>query len=235
MRYKVLTFCLVLFVTIKISGQTNHFNWGIKIGGNIGAPMPFGHIPEGAKGAPVVGLNLGSWVAWYFNPKLSMNLEFNYSVKGASFTTPLVNQYYEDPQYGPTYFNGTAEGKFDNQYLEWPVVLAYKVSKKVWIIGGVYFAYMFSTSTYATGEGTVGVSPTIITRSLPFDDELNKFDCGPELGARYENGGRFMFDARLAYGLTSVFKKSYKTIDYSINNFYFQFAAHYRFGKDIVF
>ena len=92
---------------------------------------------------------------------------------------------------------------------------------------------MFATATYANGEGTIGYSPTIVTRTIPFEKELNKFDCGLRLGVAYTNGGRFSFDADLEYGITSIFKKSYKTIDYSINNFYFQFGVLYNFRKDI--
>ena len=241
---RILVSISILCIYSTIDAQKNAFNLGIKVGGNIGAPIPFGNIPEGATGAPVVGLNLGSWASYSINQKLSLYIEFNYSVKGASFKTPLVNQYYEDIQYLPkpdgtyesvtikTFFNGKAEGKFDNQYLEWPILLSYKPGNKVCVIAGLYFAYMFSTSTYATGEGTVGYSPTVVTRSLPFDEELNKFDFGPLLGAKYENGGHFSFDARMIYGIPSIFKESYKTIDYSINNFYFQFAVNYRFGKE---
>jgi hypothetical protein len=247
MKIRIILFICIIYASKPINAQKNAFTFGVKLGGNIGAPIPFGHIPNGATGAPVVGLNLGSWAAYYFSPKLSLNLEFNYSVKGASFKTPLVNQYYEDVQHLPkpdgtfedvtiiTFFNGKAEGKFDNQYLEWPIILSYKPFKKVCLIGGIYFAYMFSSSTYATGEGTVGYSPTVVTRSLPFDEELTKFDYGPILGAKYENGGRFSFDGRMAYGVPSVFKKSYKTINYSINNSYFQFTVYYRLGRDIGF
>ncbi len=242
---RTLLFICIFCSYASIFAQNNVFTFGVKLGGNIGAPVPFGNIPKGATGAPLVGLNLGSWVRYYLNTKLSLNLEFSYSIKGASFKTPLVNQYYEDVQYLPkadgtfekvtvvTTFNGKAEGKFDNNYLEWPILLSYKPGKKVCLIGGLYFAYMFSTATYATGEGTVGYSPTIVTRTIPFEEELNKFDFGPLLGAKYENGGHFSFDGRMAYGIPSIFKESYKTINYSINNFYFQFAVYYRFGKEI--
>jgi len=99
--------------------------------------------------------------------------------------------------------------------------------------GGIYFAYMFATATYANGEGTVGYSPTTVSRSIPFNEELNKFDYGARLGAVYTNGGKFLFDANLSYGIPSIFKKSYETIDYSINNFYFQFSVMYNFSKGL--
>ncbi len=241
---RIIQIIFALSIFSQINAQKDAFTYGVKLGGNIGAPLPFGNIPEGATGAPVVGLILGTWTTYNFTDKLSLSLEFNYSVKGASFTTPLVDQYYEDIQYLPkpdgtyeevtivTFFNGTAKGKFDNQYLEWPVFIGLKTFKKVRLLGGLYFAYMFSTSTYATGQGTVGYSTTVVTRSLPFDDELAKFDFGPMLGAKYQNGDRFSFDGRMTFGIPSIFKDSYKTIDYSINNFYFQFAAYYRLGKE---
>jgi hypothetical protein len=241
------TFQIVLFLILSthIYSQNNKLTWGVKLGGNIGAPIPFGNIPDGATGAPIVGIKLGSWLSYSINQKLALNVEFNYSVKGASFKTPLDSQYYEDIVHLPlpgggyeesvikTFFTGTAEGKFDNQYLEWPIYLEYKVGKKVWATGGVYFAYMFATATYANGEGTVGYSPTIVTRSIPFDKELKKFDFGLSLGAAYKNGGRFSFDANMTYGITSIFKKSYKTIQYPINNFYFQFGVMYNFTKSV--
>jgi hypothetical protein len=239
----IITFSL-LFINFA-NAQNNRIAWGAKLGGNIGAPIPFGNIPEGATGAPIVGLNLGSWISYHFNPKLSIKLEFCYSVKGASFKTPLDSIYYEDISNRPggggivdtfkTYFTGKAEGKFDNQYLEWPLYMQYRVSKRILLTGGVYFAYMFATATYADGEGTVGYSPTIVTRTIPFDKELNKFDFGIRFGAAYTNSGKFIIDANLSYGIPSIFKKSYKTIDYPINNIYFQFGVMYNFGKELIF
>jgi hypothetical protein len=233
---KIFSLFIILLISYSIYAQTNRIAWGLKLGGNIGAPIPFGNIPEGATGAPIVGLNLGSWISYHFNQKIALKLEFNYSVKGASFKTPLVNQYYYDPDYEvETIFNGTAEGKFDNQYLEWPLYMQYKLGKKLWLTGGFYFAYMFATATYANGEGRVGYSPTVITRTIPFEEELNKFDYGLRLGTAYTNGGKFSFDGNLAFGISSIFKKSYKTIDYPINNFYFQFGVMYNFGKELKF
>jgi hypothetical protein len=232
-------YSIILFLSLSnfIMAQNNNIGWGLKLGGNIGAPIPFGNIPEGATGAPIVGLNLGSWISYHFNPKMALKLEFNYSVKGASFKTPLVNQYYYDPEYEvETIFNGTAEGKFDNQYLEWPLYMQYRLGKKLWLTGGFYVAYMFATATYADGEGYVGyLSSVIVTRTIPFEEELNKLDYGVRLGIAYTNGGKFIFDADLTYGIPSIFKKSYKTIDYSINNMYFQFGVMYNFGKELKF
>jgi hypothetical protein len=244
---KTALFTIFLLTINVLSAQNNRISWGIKLGGNIGAPIPFGNIPEGATGAPIVGLNLGSWISYHFSAKTSLKLEFNYSVKGASFKTPLDSQYYEDIVYLPkpgggyeesvieTFFNGAAEGKFDNQYLEWPLYIQYKVGKKLFLTGGIYFAYMFSTATYANGEGTVGYSTTIVSRTIPFEEELNKLDYGLRLGVNYTNGAKFSFDADLSYGIPSIFTESYKTIDYPINNFYFQFGVSYNFGKELGF
>jgi hypothetical protein len=235
---------LYLVFSNAINSQNKQMAWGIKLGGNIGAPIPFGNIPDGATGAPIVGMNLGSWISYPINAKLITKLEFSYSVKGASFKTPLDHQYYEDIVYLPlpgggfeeskieTFFTGKADGKFDNQYLEWPIYLQYKLGKKIWATGGIYFAYMFATATYANGEGTVGYSSTIVTRTIPFEKELKRFDYGIRLGAAYSNGGKFSFDADLEYGIPSIFKKTYKTIDYPINNCYFQFGVLYNFTKE---
>lgn len=210
---KLFSLFIFLLISYGIIAQTNRIAWGLKLGGNIGAPIPFGNIPEGATGAPIVGLNLGSWISYHFNPKMALKLEFNYSVKGASFKTPLVNQYYYDTENDfETIFNGTAEGKFDNQYLEWPLYIQYKLGKKLWITGGFYFAYMFATATYADGEGTVGYSPTVLTRTIPFEEELNNLDYGLRLGTAYTNGGKFIFDADLSYGIPSIFKKAIKQL-----------------------
>ena len=248
MKIRLCLLILFLFLGIfKSNAQTNHLAWGLRLGGNIGAPIPFGNIPEGATGAPIVGLNLGSWISYHFNPKFSVKLEFNYSVKGASFKTPLDSQYYEDvvlmekpdgsfeENIIKTFFTGTAEGKFDNQYLEWPVYIQYKIGKNLNLTAGAYFAFMFATATYASGEGTIGYSATVVTRTIPFEEELNKFDFGPRVGLMYSNGGKFMFDTNLSYGIPSIFKKSYKTIEYPINNFYFQFGIMYNFKRELKF
>jgi len=232
---------VIFFITLNLYSQKVHF--GLRYGNNIGSPIPYGHFPERAKSNIIIGYNAGIFINYDFNETLGLRFWVSNSKKAVGFQTQLVNLYYEEVQeidLGSvivtdtirTIFNGTAEGKFDNIYWEFPLMLSYKFSKNAAILIGPYIAYLMQSNTYAkVVDGYYGnpENPTEIDGEyeLDYGAKMNLIDYGMNIGLEYNTNYRFIFDAVIAAGFNSVFVKEYKTIDYSIPNFYLEFSVSY--------
>ena len=164
---------LSLFLFLSIAGFTysQKLFVGPKLGFNIGAPLPIGNIPKGAKGTPLACHNLGIFCKYKFSDKFSLQGELLYNRKGAQFVTPLDSMPFTDHIQHPilpdiwlnveTFFNGTAEGAFDNYYLEVPLLLSYKIGNSKWSINtGGYYGWLAQTETHAIAKGYAGYDPT---------------------------------------------------------------------------
>lgn len=211
----------------------------VKVGTSIGSPVPFGNIPEGATGSPVLGLLAGGSVVFPIAKKWSIQTEIQFCHYGARFTTPLNNQSYIDkvaittPDGGvvifdvETTFTGTATGRFSNSYIQLPVSVVYSLSAKWNLLGGVYMGWLTSTSSYANGVGQVGIRPEVVNRDMYFDSNISGIDYGLSLGVQYEITPALVLDARGTLGLTSVFDEKFKTITYSVRNTFLQLSIQY--------
>ena len=240
---KKLHIYLLFILFVSISSYSQRVNFGFRYGNNIGSPIPYGHIPEGAKSNLIVGYNAGIFINYKINDNFGLRFWVSNSKKAVEFETKLVNQYYEEVQeidLGTivitdtirTIFNGTAQGKFDNIYWEFPLMFSYHFSDNAYVLVGPYVAYLMNSHTYAkVVDGYYGNpdNPTKVEGEyqLDYKDKMNKWDYGLNLGLEYDTGCRFIFDAVVAAGFNSVFVKEYKTIDYEVPNFYLEISASY--------
>jgi len=214
--------------------------FGAKIGTTVGSPVPFGNIPEGATGAPILGVVAGLWVDWYAVDTWSVISEIQYVHCGASFSTPLTNHPIIDriPVTAPdgttviyeveTVFTGTATGEFSNDYVQFPVYAAWKPLDQWRFTGGGYLGWLVATRSYAVGKGQVGIRPETVEQNMYFDEKINGLDYGVSLGAQYRAFDDLWLDLRGTLGLTSVFDEDFRTVDRSVQNFYFHVTIAYR-------
>lgn len=214
---------------------------GPKLGFNIGAPLPLGNIPDGAKGTPLACHNLGVFASYEISDKFSIQAELLYNRKGAQFTTPLDSMPYTDHLQHPlypeiwydieTFFNGTADGAFDNYYLELPLILSYKIGKSRWsVMTGGYYGWLKQTETHATATGYVGYDPALREEVLDFAENTRSYDYGALIGSTWKASDRININVRISFGFKSVFVDDYSKIDYSLNNMFAQFTASYSFN-----
>lgn len=231
----ILSFILLLNLSFA-----QNLTVGPKLGFNVGAPLPLGNIPEGAKGTPLACHNLGVFVSCKISKKFSMQAELLYNRKGAQFTTPLDSMPYTDHMQHPlypdiwldveTFFNGTAEGAFDNYYLEFPLLLSYRIGQSKWSLSaGGYYGWLAQTETHATATGYVGYDPALREEVLDFAENTREYDYGALIGTTYKTGDRIDINIRISFGMESVFVDDYEKIDYSLNNMFAQFTASYSF------
>ena len=213
---------------------------GAKIGTSVGSPVPFGDIPEGATGSPILGLVAGFWVDWYAKDTWTVVSEVQYVHYGASFSTPLENHPIIDrvPVSAPdgttviyeveTVFTGTATGEFSNDYVQFPVYAAWKPMDQWRFTGGGYVGWLVSTNSYAVGKGQVGIRPEVIEQDMYFNEKINGLDYGLQLGTQYWAFEDLFLDMRATLGLTSVFDQEFRTVDRTVQNFYVHLTLAYR-------
>jgi len=213
---------------------------GARIGGSLGSPIPFGNIPEGASGSPIVGLVAGGYVDWGLSSTWTVVSEVQFVHYGASFSTPLQDHPIVEriPVQAPdgstaiyeveTVFTGTANGEFSNNYIQLPVYAAWSPLPKWRFTGGLYLGWLVSTSSYATGTGTVGIRPEVVEKDMYFDEKLRGIDYGMQLGTQFFAFEDLFVDLRGVLGLTSIFDEEYKTVDRTVQNAYVHITLGYR-------
>jgi hypothetical protein len=212
---------------------------GLRIGGAVGSPIPIGEVPEGATGAPAVGIVAGAYVDWFHGQTWSVVSELRYVHYGSSFATPLEDQPYIDrvpvqtPDGGTvifevnTTFTGTATGEFSNDYLQVPVYAAWQAFETWRFTGGLYAGWLVSTQSHATGVGQVGIRPETVEKDMYFNDKINALDYGMELGAQYQAFSDLDIDLRGILGFTSIFSKDFQTVDRTVQNVFFHVTLAY--------
>lgn len=210
-----------------------------KLGASIGSPVPFGNIPDGASGSPVLGVVAGGSVVVPISSNWGVQTELQFVHYGASFTTPLKDQPYIDkvpittPDGGAvvfdveTTFTGTATGRFSNNYIQAPVMVVYNSGGNWNYAGGVYVGWLTSTQSYARGKGQVGIRPEEVEKDMYFSKNVSAFDYGLMLGLQYRLTQGMVVDMRGAVGLTSVFHPDFKTISYTVRNTFLQISFNY--------
>ena len=236
MRITVIFIFIIVIIT-SLRAQ-NEFKFGPKLGFNIGAPVPIGNIPKGAKGTLIIGQNLGLFFNYSISRHFSVQIEKLFSRKAAKFSLPLDSMPYTDhithPVYPDivfdieTFFNGMAEGEIDNYYYEIPVMINYHFKNPKWSVClGAFFSFLTKTKTNAHAIGTAGYDPALKNEYIDFAENTRNYDLGVIAGGQYITNSKLGFNLRVTYGLESILVDSYTKFNYSLNNTFVQFAAFY--------
>lgn len=235
-------FSLIIIFFFSVFITNNSLSQGLVLGLSTGLNVgtPYGVAEKGAGGALGMGPAIGIYVQGKLNMKWDVRAQFLYSKKTSIFRTPVSGDtIYEDNKtnpeityYWPTIYRGWVEGKFDNTYLDIPVIFYYKLNEK-WYIGiGPQFSYLLKGINNGTADIEVGdpESPFTTVTDQPFDQSkhLNKWDYGIQLGSIFKMKSRIFISLNLTTGLNSVYKKNYKYIDRMVRNIYLRASIAYR-------
>ncbi len=228
----ILVFLLCSFLIIPVLSQD--LDLGAKIGANIGTP--YMKPEKGATGSLGIGPLLGVFSKYYLNDRLAVHFEVLYSQKGAKFDTPvegdtLVTQYV-DPNDSSKYmekslkYHGRVNGSYNNQYIDLPIFLSYRYSKRFSAMIGLQFSYLIKGENKGTADILVGdpEAPFIPINDVDFDQshELNRWDYSILIGTQYEGKKLFNLGISLTTGLGSIYKQNYKYLDKVVRNIYLQ-------------
>ncbi len=193
-------------------------------------------------GRPGLGLHAGIFTRYLINEKMALQLGLAYNAKKASYEAPVHDKeytHYEDinlPDGSVTtaviesFFNGTVEGKFNNQYLEAPLVFIYNLGDKWSVHGGPYASYLLKGKHHVWATGIVGDNFTAVEDQ--FSDEsssINTWDYGLNAGVNYKIFRQIECELRISSGLRSIFSDEYLLAEDTIRNLYLNLKANYTF------
>jgi hypothetical protein len=191
-------FC-ILILLIPLSVFSQRFSGGVVAGFN--ASQIDGDTFYGYNKAGLMG---GAFVFTDFTDKWKGQMEIRYSAKGSATPKDYVDQV-----------------KFRLRYIEIPLIVEYKLFKKVQLQAGASIGYLF----YA-GENTG-------TGYEKFTDELKPTETAICAGLNTSFLDPVNFNIRYSYSLFPVFEK-YTLQTYSTGAWYnnvITFGIYYRIGK----
>ncbi|MCX6140820.1 MAG: porin family protein [Candidatus Kapabacteria bacterium] len=227
-------------VVSQDSNQARAVSLNARMGACIGAPIPVGDIPAGSSGSPRPGFVAGLTIDVPLSQQWSVSIEPQFVHYDATFITPLVDQPYIDkiavttPDGSTTIlevsttFTGEATGEFSTDYIQVPVLARLQTSTNWSVLAGGYLGWMVQTKSNATGVGTVGIRPEVVTRNLEFGDRMQGFDVGLQLGGQVQIYEDLQVALRGVYGLTSIFSPDFATVDRTVQNIFLHLTVGFR-------
>lgn len=230
-----------LFLWGSLSGVSQAVNYGLLGGTNLGSPVPFGNIPENASGRLMPAYNLGAFCDMNFTRHYRVEWSMAFSRKKSAFKTPLDSMPYVDKMTHPasediileieTFFNGVAEGNFDNLYFVKSLNHFFRLSERLELGLGTYTAHLIRSNSEATARGRVGYDTTMINKTLEYSGFTRKLDVGFNLGFVYELNQHLKIHTIFNYGFNSLFDDGFPYLDYSVNNCYLKIDLAYVIGR----
>ncbi len=239
MKYSsVLLLCFFIAASsYTANAQDKCLNFGIKAGIAYGTPI--GPAEKGATGSPGLGPILGIYADYALASKWGLQTELYFVQKRSKFSSPVTDQVYSYPYnpisnpdttvYVDTKFTGTVTGKFNNKYLEWPVMGYYQIGKSYRILAGPYLGYLLEAGNTGVANGIVGFG-NLTVENEPFDEGINisEIDFGVVGALRYDTKFGINCELRVTTGLRSIYKPTYTLKEETVRNVYLQLTAGYR-------
>ena len=248
MKRYILAAALILITAVQTMaiGIFDDLRYQVRLGYNVGGTAPVG-MPATIRSLDSykLGGNLLIGLDAYkpLTDRWGLLAGFHYENKGME-TDARVKNYHMAMRYTDQVIEGMFTGQVVTKVTEWmltlPIQAAYNVSDKVRLKAGPYFSYVMSNdfSGYAYdgylregdptgqkielghGEGERG--------DYDFTDDLRHWQFGIDVGVDWYFSKRFGAYADLAWGLTGVFRKDFKTIEQKLYPLYGSVGLMYR-------
>ncbi len=225
-------FTLLLFCSVTSFAQK--FKIGAKAGMNISSLI--GNYPKEIEGQKMKsGYHIGGLLEYKLNNKLSLQQELLVSTQGVLIEGKKIP--------GAMTFS---KQDILLTYLNSPILLKYKVVKKLNVEFGIQFGYLLSAQNeieindpFNSGnnqrislDGINGGTHYISGIPIRFEGRLNRFDFGFNLGTSYHFSERFFIQGRYNLGVIAVDKNSGpmdSNNSWKLKNSVFQFSIGYLF------
>jgi len=224
---------------------TDNLTHKIVAGFNIGgtAPLPFPREIRKIKGWwPQFTPQLGYNVTYRANDKWSVGSGILLDYKGMGTRANVKYMHTrvkleDDGKELEGYFVGRNETRVKTAYVTIPVYAIYHINNKWNIRAGGYVSYAFSSSFkgkvwdgYLRVGDPTGEKIELYEKEATFDfgDDIRNFDFGLTLGSEMKVNEKFGIFGNLGWGLTSIFKKDFKAIDFDMYNIYLALGLTYK-------
>lgn len=241
----LLLVCILCTSAYGLDFRKENLEHKIVAGFNLGATTPVS-IPREVR-------KIESW--WpQFTPQLGYNILYNTNnkwaigsgivldYKGMGVRDRVKYLYTEvkleaDGNYLSGYFTGTNETTVKMAYVTIPLFVRYTINDKWNIRAGGYASYAYSTSFkgkvwdgYMRAPDPTGSEIIIENKgdaTFDFGNEIRTFDFGILAGGDMKINHRFNLSGSLNWGLTPVFRNSFRAVPFRMHNIYMTLGISY--------
>lgn len=217
---------------------------GVNVGGMTPLPLP-SEIRKINSYSPNLALSIGTEITKWFGTQERFAFIFGLTLESKSMRTDADVKNYGMKIIGDGgeeisgMWTGSVKTKVRNAYLTMPILMGYKISKRVSIKAGPYVSLLierdFSGHVYEgylreddpTGpkvEFTDGNKAT-----YDFSRELRRFQWGMLVGTEWKAFKHLNVYADLTWGLNNIFKSSFETITFNMYPVYLNVGFGYAF------
>ena len=210
----------ILLISLPVSAEENpsELNFGMNAGFIYGGPMPTNFL-ENLEFSPLFGPFLGISYDYRFSEKFSVQAQIALSMKGATYNTffsrdTIVETEIDGkPGLVPTFYTAMIDGDMGLFYIDIPIFLKYKLSKKIDLLAGSQASILIAGKNDVNARVIVGEGGFYDDIKKYFDnfDFLNSLDFAFCLGASYNLSERFKISAYGTRSITPLYKDSFKT------------------------
>lgn len=233
---------LFLFIALVFSSAyAQNVSIQLEAGVFLGSPFTLDGVPEGSTGNPLVGPHGGLSFSYHLNERMAVRLGAMYSKKGSEYLVPISGRTrVERSIFGLNFeipfnlsYEGTAEGKYDNEYIDLPLSFVFRNKKgSLSVTGGPYAAYLLKG--YHKGTVNVRVANLFNVNDEPFDQSelIRPWDYGVHLGTEFRILDRIYGFASGMFALVSVFSENPEGLEGTYRNIFMRVGLAYRIGKN---
>ena len=210
-----LTLLIVLSVCSTVLMAQSQVTLYLQTGIITGSPMgALSEIPEGATGAPGIGMNAGFEFKVRTSDRFSVNAGALYAQKSNQFQTPVTGKYniadgilgIKLPFPVNVKYKGEAEGVFSNHYIDLPLYLGIQAGRRFSFNLGYQYSYLLNGRL----SGLADVKALLLNfKDQEFDEShlINKNDQAAIGGVHYRFANRLEMRLRFSYGISRVFSR----------------------------
>ena len=207
----------------------------------LGSPYTLDGVPEGSTGNPLVGPHGGLTFSYHLNDRMAIRLGALYAKKGSEYLVPISGRTrVERSIFGLNFeipfdlaYEGTAEGKYDNEYIDLPLSFVFRNKKgSLAVTAGPYASYLLKG--FHKGTVNVRVANLFNVNDEPFDQSelIRSWDYGAHLGTEFRILDRFYGYASGMFALVSVFSENPEGLEGTYRNIFMRVGLAYRIGKN---
>lgn len=230
----IVVLTVFMLVTTQAHAQTTKvkMEYGLTAGLNVGATTP---MPKPASvdkihtWSPHMNIAFKGWTTIRFNQHpnwaVTSGLEFEKKGMYASSHVDGIKIKMEKYGYPGKTYTGNNSTDFTMSYLTLPVVATFITNNERFRFhAGLYLSYLMENSFKVAldGDGTTDLGPFFPGQIVDFDfsDQFNSWDFGGRVGMDYYFTSRIAVSAQVNMGLTSVLKKSFDAMPFTLHNAY---------------
>jgi hypothetical protein len=228
------------------SAESPALMYSVRAGINIGGTTPM-NMPASIRGvesySPGVMPVLGGEAYYRLHEKIGIDIGLYLEQKGM-FTEAKVKNYFTTFQSGDEhhyqevtgYYTGTVATRMRHTYLTVPLHISYWVGENYRIKAGLFASCLLHAKFEGTAQegyirdmSPVGQKIGIANARYDFSDDVKSLNTGIDIGLDYYIKQHFLATAHLQYGVSSVMRSSFKSIDFDMYHLYLGLQIGYRF------